>query len=452
MLFISSLMVIGMACLIDDSFQEGLQKYLNHGEEERLQLVSENLSSYYSEEDKWRDLTPEVTEFVLGRIFARPTQDASEPSRSRSRHISRLLKRITVFDQDWKPLWNKNISINDGELLKVPIKFDNKTVGWVATKKRDIIPGALESSFHQQQKYNLMWIVLSVTLASFFLSWILVRHFLTPLKRLENAANSIQAGDYHTQIEVSGEDELAALSLRFNELSQSLLIQKETREQWLADISHELRTPISVLKSEIEALQDGIRKPEPKYIDSLHNQVQNLNKLVNDLYQLSLSDAGLQFDMSESVNIKRLIENSCSQYQLRFQEKQIQLQTYFQATCTETMQGDSKSLTQLFLNLFENSLRYTDGPGILNVQLTQDKNQLQIRIEDSAPSVPEQALPKLFDRLFRVDESRSRLSGGSGLGLSICQTIVKAHHGKMVASHSDLGGLAITIHLPVSSH
>ena len=114
----------------------------------------------------------------------------------------------------------------------------------------------------------------------FALAWALVRHFLTPLKRLESAANSLQEGDYSAQIEVIGEDELAALSKRFNELSRSLLHQKESREQWLADISHELRTPISVLKSEIEALQDGIRQAEPKYIDSLHHQVQNLSQLV----------------------------------------------------------------------------------------------------------------------------------------------------------------------------
>ncbi|WP_418135221.1 ATP-binding protein [Psychromonas sp. GE-S-Ul-11] len=452
MLLISSLMVVGIAGLIDDSFQQGLQRYLNHGEERKLRLVSENLSSYYSEDKGWDELTPEVAEFILGRIFARPSEGEHEPQKSRSRYVSRLLKRITVFDTNWTPLWNKNIAIGDDELIKVPIKYNQKIVGWVATKKRDITLGALESSFHQQQKYNLMWIVLWVTLISFVLSWLLVRHLLTPLKRLEDATSSIQEGDYQTQIEIDGEDELAALSMRFNELSQSLLVQKETREQWLADISHELRTPISVLKSEIEALQDGIRKPEPKYIDSLHYQVQNLNKLVNDLYQLSLSDAGMQFDLSESVNIKKLIENNCLQYQLRFQEKKIQLQHYFQESAVNVITGDSKALTQLFSNLFENSLRYTDGPGILNVQVTQDKKIMQIRIEDSAPGVPDAALPKLFERLFRVDESRSRLSGGSGLGLSICQTIVKAHHGKMLASHSELGGLAITIHLPIASH
>ena len=459
MLFISALMVLGMAWSINDSFQTGLQKYLNHGEEERLELVAEQVARYYSEKDEWQALTPEAAESVLAQVFARIRNNGKEPKQLRSDHVKRLFKRIDLLDENFRPLFDQHKSnINSktkNEMIKIPIIYQQKTVGWVTTKKRDIIPGALESSFYRQQQYNLMWIVLWVTLLSFSLAWVLVRHFLTPLKRLENAANSLQQGDYLTQIEISGEDELAALSKRFNELSRSLLRQKETREQWLADISHELRTPISVLKSEIEALQDGIRQAEPKYIDSLHYQVQNLSQLVNDLYQLSLSDAGMQFDLSESIDVRQVLATSCSQYQLRSEEKQIQLQTDFDLQAPVYIKGDKKSLTQLFSNLLENSLRYTDTPGLLKVhlksQLKGNKQQIQICIEDSSPGVPEHALPKLFERLYRVDESRSRLSGGAGLGLSICQTIVKAHQGEMYASHSVLGGLAITINLPVSS-
>ena len=446
MLFISALMILGMAWSINDSFRTGLQKYLNNGEEKRLEVVSEFIAPYYSEQDGWQQLTPETMLNVLSQVFNRPRGEGSDPKRVRSNIVKGLFKRIVILDQNNEPIFKQRNSKN--EVIKVPIIYQQKTVGWVTTQKRFVIPGQLESTFYRQQQYNLIWIVLWVTLLSFTLAWLLVRHFLTPLKRLENAANSLQQGDYVTQIEVKGEDELAALSKRFNELSQSLLLQKDTRNQWLADISHELRTPISVLKSEIEAIQDGIRKAEPKYINSLHAQVQNLSKLVEDLYQLSLNDAGVQFDLSESIDLQNILATSCSQYQLRSQEKQIQLQVSTPLKKPALIKGDRKSLTQLFSNLLENSLRYTDAPGLLKVQLSLVRKQLIIRIEDSAPGVPELALPKLFERLFRVDESRSRLSGGSGLGLSICEKIVKAHQGEMVASHSDLGGLAITITFP----
>ena len=452
MLFISALMVLGMAWSINDSFRTGLQKYLNNGEAERLAIISESIAPYYSEKEGWQSLTPDTMLALLSQVFARPRGEGKEPRKLGYDPVKRLFKRIVVLDENYQPIFNQKRFKSKNELIKAPVVYQQKTVGWVTTKKSYVIPGELESSFYRQQQYNLMWIVLWVTLLSFTLAWLLVRHFLTPLKRLENAANSLQEGDYLTQIDVKGEDELAALSLRFNELSSSLLRQKESREQWLADISHELRTPISVLKSEIEALQDGIRKPEPKYIDSLHYQVQNLSQLVNDLYQLSLSDAGMQFNLSESVDVQQVLETSCSQYQLRCQEKQIQLQSSSSLKQPVYIKGDKKSLTQLFSNVLENSLRYTDAPGLLQVKVKRNKQQLQICIEDSAPSVPDHALPKLFERLYRVDESRSRLSGGSGLGLSICQTIVKAHQGEMIASHSALGGLTITIYLPISKN
>jgi len=451
MLFISTSMVVGMAWLINSSFQTGLQNYLNQGDEEKLQLIAESVAIHYSPESGWEGLRQEAWFIILEDVFARPKRWLKDPVKSRQNYIERLSKRIELVDSDAKFVFKNRKLRTTLDLIKVPIQFQGDTVGWVVTKKHNSMSGALEKSFYQQQQQNFLWIVLLVAFLSFVLAWILVRHLLRPLKQLKNATNSLQSGDYSTRIEVKGEDELAALSCRFNELSRSLLHQKETREQWLADISHELRTPISVLKSEIEAIQDGIRKAEPKYIDSLHSQVQNLSQLVNDLYQLSLSDSGVQFDLSKRVSVSKILEASCTQYDLRCKEKQIQLQTFIDPKSKYCIQGDQKSITQLFSNLLENSLRYTDAPGQLRVHLSSKNQQLKFCIEDSAPCVPTQALPKLFDRLFRVDESRSRLSGGSGLGLSICKTIVQAHQGEMVADYSKLGGLAITITFPLAS-
>ena len=451
MLLISTSMVVGMAWLINSSFQTGLQNYLNQGDEEKLQLVAEQVAPYYSIEYGWGKLKPESWLLILEGVFARPKKWIKEPAKARANYIERLSKRIELIDIESTFIFKNRKLRTSLDLIKVPIQYQGEVVGWVVAKKHTSMSGALEQSFYQQQKSNFFWIVLLLALLSFVLSWILVRHLLTPLKQLQSAANSLQSGDYSTQIEVKGEDELAALSCRFNELSRSLLHQKETREQWLADISHELRTPISVLKSEIEAIQDGIRKAEPKHIDSLHNQVQNLSQLVNDLYELSLSDAGVQFDLSQRVSVSAILETSCTQYQLRCEEKQIQLQTFIDPKDKHCIQGDKKSLTQLFSNVLENSVRYTDGPGQLQVHLSNKGKVLYIHIEDSAPCVPTAALPKLFDRLFRVDESRSRLSGGSGLGLSICKTIVQAHQGEITVDYSKLGGLAITITFPLAS-
>lgn len=449
MLFISTLMVVGMALLINFSFQSGLQSYLNDGDREKLQSIAEDVESYYSAQYEWGQLSLDDWRRVLISNLARP--EVKNKVKFGKNFNDRVLKKVGLLDIQRRSLFKGYKARELDKSLEVAIIFQGQTVGWVSMKKRSAISGELERSFYRHQQQHFLWIVLWVALLSFVLAWILVRHILTPLKRLELAAGALQEGDYNSQIEVKGDDELSSLSRRFNELSGSLLRQKETRDQWLADISHELRTPISVLKSEIEALQDGIRKPEPKYINSLHKQVQNLSELVNYLHQLSMSDAGLQFDLSKQVDIKALLEESCTQYQARCEQKQITMSVDIPKLPAVPLYADKKALTQLFTNIFENTYRYTDSPGQLHVSLAvqQPSNMLSICFEDSKPGVPDHALTKLFERLYRVDPSRSRLSGGSGLGLSICQTIVKAHGGEIYAQHSSLGGLSIYIQLPL---
>ena len=175
----------------------------------------------------------------------------------------------------------------------------------------------------------------------------------------------------------------------------------------------------------------------------------NLSRLVDDLYQLSLSDAGVLTKNAEQVNLTRLLDNIANQNELRLAEKNIHLQRNYDPSQATLLQADPDALSQLIFNLFENSYRYTDPDGQLKLTLSQSLGTVELIIEDSAPAVPDDALPKLFERLFRVDKSRSRANGGSGLGLSICQNIVKAQGGVIAANHSPLGGLQIKITLPV---
>jgi len=266
---------------------------------------------------------------------------------------------------------------------------------------------------------------------------------------LHTAAKSLSNGNFDYLIDVHGKDELAELSRAFNLLTSTLKTQNKSREQWLSDISHELRTPIAVLLSEIEAIEDGIRKPEPKYIKSLHNQVMTLTRLVDDLYALSQSDTGILIDTSQTVDITNIINNISNQNEVRLANKNIVIKHLYDDNQSTRLNADAKSLAQLIGNLFENSYRYTDQDGEIHINLQQSHDSIVLTIEDSAPAVPDESLPKLFDRLYRVDKSRSRANGGSGLGLSICQNIVKMHHGHISAQHSALGGLKITVSLPI---
>ncbi|GIC78756.1 ATP-binding protein [Moritella sp. F3] len=459
LMLISLIMMAGMALLINNSFQNGLQSYLNQSEIEKIETLAERISDYYSPQKDWKEIQrePKLWAQLLQNIGEHPSPSKNHPERKDYKpSFNRLEARLNLLNKSGKSIIGnpKNLRRlhNNIQITKIPVINNNRTVGWLSVIQRESIKGRLAERFLRQQLDNFYWIAAWAALFSFIVAALLVRHFLKPLKNLDSAAKSLSNGNFDYQIDVRGKDELAELSLAFNLLTTTLKTQKHSREQWLSDISHELRTPIAVLLSEIEAIEDGIRKPEPKYIRSLHDQVMTLTRLVDDLYSLSLSDSGVLIDTTHKVDITNIISNIANQNEVRLADKHIAIERLYDHNQCTLLHADAKSIAQLIGNLFENSYRYTNPNGQIHINLQQTPDTIVLTIEDSAPAVPDGALPKLFDRLYRVDKSRSRANGGSGLGLSICENIVKMHHGDISAQHSKLGGLKITISLPIKDN
>jgi two-component system sensor histidine kinase BaeS len=232
----------------------------------------------------------------------------------------------------------------------------------------------------------------------------------------------------------------------------ALTLEKHNKDQrqWVADISHELRTPVAVLQGEIEALLDGVRPITPETVRSLHAEALRLNRLVEDLYELSLSDIGALSYRKELLDVADVLNVSLDGFRAEFGRKNITLRTDPSAEQNVVAYADWGRLEQLFANLLENSLRYTDAGGETAVNLALSNSHIIIKFQDSAPGVPERNLDRLFERLYRVEGSRSRTSGGAGLGLAICKNIVEAHEGSISAHQSPLGGLLIRISLPLA--
>jgi two-component system sensor histidine kinase BaeS len=224
---------------------------------------------------------------------------------------------------------------------------------------------------------------------------------------------------------------------------------EQARRQWVADISHELRTPIAVLRGELEALLDGIRTITPETIQSLHAEAMRLNRLVDDLYQLSLSDIGALTYRKENLDLVEVLRDSIESYRTEFGRKGIIVTKDLPREREIMVFADRERLNQLFANVLENSLRYTDRGGELVIGLTFTEGHITIEFQDSTPGVPEEELDRLFERLYRVEGSRSRTSGGAGLGLAISKDIVEAHEGTISAHPSPLGGLLIRITFPI---
>ncbi|MFJ2995108.1 ATP-binding protein [Pandoraea sp. NPDC087047] len=275
----------------------------------------------------------------------------------------------------------------------------------------------------------------------------LAQRLLVPVTPLLEATHRMAMGDYSVRAPTAGADELARLAVDLNRLADTLAQNDRLRRNLLADISHELRTPLSILRGEIEAMEDGVRPLTQDAIASLRVEISQLSKLIDDLYELSLSDVGALTYEFAPVDMTERVATSVAAFGDWFEAKGISLTVHIPDD-TLVVDGDLHRLTQLIGNLFENSLRYTDGGGAVRVYLSSTEGQLRLEIEDSAPGVPDDALPRLFERLFRVEASRSRRSGGAGLGLALCKHIVEAHGGQIVARHSPLGGLALAITLP----
>jgi len=336
------------------------------------------------------------------------------------------------------------------DLTLYPILVDTEIVGYVGQLKRKQLSDQLDLLFVKQQSQAFMLVAVIMVLVCILAAIPVAAHFVKPIKRLSAGTQRLISGRYKTKIEVSSKDELGQLSENFNSLANTLKENEQARRRWIADISHELRTPLAILKGEIEAIQDGIRSSGPDAIASLHCEVEHLNHLINDLYELSMSDIGALNYQKCHLNPIDVLESTIDSFGHEFKNSGIDLHyvpsKVLRNNCT--LFADGARLKQLFSNLLKNTLRYTDSPGRLVIDATETENELILTFKDSAPGVSEQEIGCLFERLYRVESSRNRATGGAGLGLSICQNIVAAHDGRISAKACELGGIWITVALP----
>jgi two-component system sensor histidine kinase BaeS len=293
-------------------------------------------------------------------------------------------------------------------------------------------------------------IALATILVAGALAYPLSRRLSRPVAAFQTAARRLADGDFTARVPVSGDDELGRLGRDINALAESLERNEHARRRWVADISHELRTPLAVLRAEIEALQDGVRPLERAAVDSLHGDVLRLGRLVDDLYELSMTDLGALSYRKAEMDPAGLLEDDIDTLRGRFAAAGLELTLDNRLEGPARTLGDAHRLSQLFRNLLRNSLQYTDRGGALRVTLSRDGDRLLVDFRDTAPGVPPESLERLFERLYRVDSSRSRNTGGAGLGLAICRNIAEAHGGNLEARPAPEGGLWIRLTLPLA--
>jgi two-component system sensor histidine kinase BaeS len=328
-------------------------------------------------------------------------------------------------------------------VIEVEVMANDLAVAYLRTVVENLNEQSLEVQFSQRQMKTSIVVALMSLLISLLASWWLVRTLVAPLLVVKGGVKALAQGDFSNRLAVNRQDEIGGLMIDINRLSEVLGENREVRKRWLADISHELRTPVSILAGEIEAIQDGIRNFDDEQLDSLSHEVTRLRQLINDLYELSLSDIGGLRYRFQAIDLNEVLNSVIGSYTKRFLKQDIAIKSDIAAQLV--INADPNRFEQLLINLLNNSLAYTDKPGGLTIIAAARDGRVRIVFEDSAPTVPEDMIEKIFEPLFRQDSSRSRRVAGAGLGLTICRNIVQAHNGSIYAQQSVQGGLKITL-------
>lgn len=463
-----SLAVICMFLAVQWSLDRGFNRYVTLLEQGRFEQLAEKLEREYAEKGGWESLRNNQENWLRMLASTMPAGEGSvnvgglsppradqvlgkgvstlrgTPMAQYARHFE---KRIILLNTTWQPVYGM-LPADSAEVYFRPLLHDRMTVGYLALLPRKNIDENSQIKLLKQQELVFGLVGLTVIVVAAFFSLFLARRLMRPIEELAAATHRMALGEFSIRVPVTSSDELGMLAADFNAMALVLENNEKARRQWVADISHELRTPLAVLRGEIEAMQDGVRACTPESIHSLHDEIVRLGGLVNDLHQLSLSDAGSLVYRKEVLEVVEVLQRSVDFHRQEFARKNIDLQLDLPHAEPVKLLADPEKLRQLFGNLLDNSLKYTNGNGTLVIRLKASEDMIRIDFQDSAPGVSAHELPKLFDRLYRVESSRNRATGGSGLGLSICKNIVEAHEGAITAQSSPLGGVWIGIIFP----
>ena len=297
--------------------------------------------------------------------------------------------------------------------------------------------------------------VLTVAAAAALVTAVLVSAFVTrrivrPIQAMQAASRRIAAGRYEERVQVVGEDELAELAQSFNQMVQQLAQTEERRRQLIGDVAHELRTPLSSIKSVLEGLQDGVLPADPVTFFNLQREVSRLQRLVQDLEELSKAEAG-QISLERAATAPAtFVQTAVERLARQFEDKGVQLHTALPPDLPP-VQVDLSRMTQVMLNLLGNALQYTPAGGQVTVHAWANDQEIHIAVQDTGIGLTTEHLRHVFERFYRVDKSRSRAGGGSGIGLTIARHLVEAHHGRLTAASPGLDqGSTFTVALPIS--
>ena len=403
------------------------------------QRLAPDLADFYTRTRNWQG----VNAFLLSEIGSQITSGGMGMGRGMQNSAGGMMagQRLILSDSTGlviadtqNQLVGKQISANE---LKngAAITVDSAIVGTLIVTPMDLANSNTPASeFLISVNQAIISSAVIAGMIAIILGGVLSLQIIKPLHQLKNASAAIAAGDLNQRVNIHSHDELGELGLTFNQMAESLASAETQRRHLVADVAHELRTPLAAIQGTLEGMQDGILPMDEEQISALYSETMLLNRLVGDLKLLSLAEAGqLRLELEETDPVP-LIEQLVDRFKVQASQKNVQMATDFPSGLP-VIQIDSDRISQVLNNLIGNALRYTHEGGTITVKGSwlASAERLEIAVQDTGQGIPPEDLPHIFDRFYRADKSRTRASGGSGLGLAIVKQLVEAHGGHVYA-------------------
>lgn len=306
--------------------------------------------------------------------------------------------------------------------------------------------GAAERTFVESYHKSLWWIGFLFAGMGLVVSYFLSGNITRPLRQLSQAAEKIRQGHLKQEVPVETQDEVGQLAAVFNQMSAELAANESNRQEFLANIAHELKTPLAVLQGHLESMLDGVEEPEPEKLFSMQEEVMRLTRLVGDLRDLSLAQVHQLELHLQPVDLGEKAERAAELLEPLLEEKRLHFVKNM-APSLPVRQLDPDRVNQILYNLITNAIRYTHPGTAILLQTEPVGKRVRLIIADEGPGIAPEDLDHIFEQFYRGDKSRNRASGGSGIGLSLAKSFVEAQDGTITARNRKEGGAEFVVEL-----
>jgi signal transduction histidine kinase len=408
------------------------ERYVEHGGMIRHQRFEMFLAGHYMRNRGWSEVQPLVRQ--MGQITGERIVLADREGQIIADSADTLVGQ--TVSKDWAE--PAALILNRG--VPVAAVYTNPLGRSINPQRDEFLTGINRA---------LLLAAMVAGLAAVLLTLVLSRRILGPVEALTAAARRMESGDLSQRVEVESNDEIGELARAFNAMANGLARLEDLRRNMVTDVAHDLRTPLSNIRGYLEALQDGVVEPKREVIDSLHEEAMLLTRLVDDLQELALAEAGQLRLERQPVPPADMVNRALEAVRAQAAAKDIALQTDLPEGLP-LAHVDPQRIGQVLGNLLSNALTHTPSGGSIVVAAQAMGSEIEISVRDSGEGIPAEHLPSIFERFYRVDKSRSRATGGTGLGLAIAKQLVEAHGGR-IEVESEVGhGAEFTFTLPIA--